>query len=147
MQSLSLRVFFSRHRLDQQLAEGADPTSSSQLELRARQLVQEREQLAARIDRVLAIAHRPRQAFTAQVPLRRAAVLEAEDDLRALTVRLRDGVPIDPQGAALTARLLSEGASPLYAENAYSLRYTARAARLALDPLGDVAEQFQRAAA
>ena len=61
---------------------------------------------------------------------------ECAGDLRALIDRLRDGEPIDVQGVAMVARLLGDGASPLYyAQAPRSLQHTVRAARHALDPV------------
>jgi hypothetical protein len=132
---LKLRVLLTRDQLDHELAEGADPVTSSKHELRARQLVDSRTRLADQVDRALESAHVAGPPFTAEAPVRRAAVRDCEADMRALVRRLRDGLPSDVQGVALVARLLSDGSGPLYAEGAYSLRYTVRAARLALDPV------------
>jgi hypothetical protein len=133
--AVRLRVLFHRDPLDQELAQGADPAGSKALELRARQLLSRRTKLAARLEGVLEQAHAS-AVFTAEVPVRRADVRDCAADLRALADRLRDERSIDVQGVALTSQLLSDGAGPLYAETGYSLRYTIRLARLALDPLG-----------
>jgi hypothetical protein len=134
--TLRLRVLLTRDQLDHELAEGADPVTSSKHELRARQLVEGRGRLADQVDRVLESAHVVAPPFTAEAPVRRAAIRDCEADMRALVRRLRDDLPIDVHGLALVARLLSDGTSPLYGEGGYSLRYTLRAARLALDPVG-----------
>jgi hypothetical protein len=61
-------------------------------------------------------------------------VRDCADDLLALVLRLRDDQPIAIQGAAMTARLLSDGASPLYRTGGQDLQHALQAARLALDP-------------
>ena len=48
--------------------------------------------------------------------------------------RLRADDPIDVRGAAMVARLVLNGTSPLYGDAPVTLRFAARSARLALDP-------------
>jgi hypothetical protein len=55
-------------------------------------------------------------------------------DLVALALRLRADEPIDLRGAAMVARLVLNGTSPLYGAAPVTLRFVARSARLALDP-------------
>ena len=133
--SQRLRTLWHRTELDHQLAQGMDPATSDELDLRAEQLVSRRSELAAYVDEVLDRAHRP-IAFTVEVPLRRAEVRACADDLLALGRRLRDGAPIDVQGAAQAWLLLTDGSSPLYLDGGVSLRHAVRSARLALDPVG-----------
>jgi hypothetical protein len=132
---LRLRVLTHRDGLDHELARGVDPISSTALELRAEQLVRRRARLAVRVEAVLEAAGRP-APFTAAAPVRRAHVLVCADDLIALARRLDDDRPVDVQGVAMTSVLLSDGASPLYAGDR-SLAHAVRAARLALDPIGE----------
>ena len=133
---LRLRVLISRDDLDHQLARGADPLGSGALSLRAEQLSRGRTRLADRIERVLEDARTPAPPFTAVVPVRRAQVLVCADDLLALARRLSDDQPVDVQGVAQAAILLSDGASPLYGGDR-SLAHAVRATRLALDPIGE----------
>jgi hypothetical protein len=130
-----LRTLWNRTALDHQLAQGVDPATSDELELRAGQLLSRRSELAAHVDEVLDRAHRP-IAFTVEVPLRRAEARACADDLLALARRLRDGSPIDVQGVAQAWILLTDGSSPLYFDAGVSLRHAVRSARLALDPVG-----------
>jgi hypothetical protein len=59
------------------------------------------------------------------------------DDLTALVVRLRDDdQPIAVRGAAITARLLNNGASPLHRANGQDLQHAIRAAQVALNATG-----------
>jgi hypothetical protein len=133
---LRLRVLTHRDRLDNELARGIDPVSSGALALRAEQPIHSRARLAVRVEAVLEAAATAAPPFTAQVPVRRAEVLVCADDLIALARRLSDDRPVDVQGVAMTSVLLSDGASPLYG-GARSLAHAVRAARLALDPIGE----------
>ncbi|MEA2330981.1 MAG: hypothetical protein QOH58_1119 [Thermoleophilaceae bacterium] len=143
---LSLRALWHRARLDDLLARGISPAGSKELEWRAAQLLRGRSTLAAAVESTLERAHRPSPPFSTEVRLRRGEVLDCADDLLALTRRLRDGRPIDVQGAAMTSRLVTDGASPLYFEGDLSLRYAVRSARLALDPLGAAIQNLPAAA-
>ncbi|HET8672565.1 MAG TPA: hypothetical protein VFL87_02945 [Thermoleophilaceae bacterium] len=145
--ALRLRVRLRRARLDASLARGTDPTTSAELELRAMQLCsgRYRSRLARSLVSMLSDARRPAPLIRPQVPVRRRAILECEGDMAALIRRLSDDAPVDPCGVALTEQLLTDGAGPLYYESAYSLRYSLRSARLALDPIGIYAPDLQRA--
>jgi hypothetical protein len=146
--SVALRMRVARHRdrLDADLARGVEPTGSMELELRAQRLQSSRTQLAERVERVLERAHTPSAPFTAEAPLRRADVRDCAEDLLALARRLRSDQPIDVQGAAIASRLLTDGAGPLYGDSDYSLRYTIRSARLAMDPVGVTTAELATAA-
>ncbi len=146
--ALRARVWLRRARLDDSLARGVDPVSSAELELRALQLcsARYRARMARSLVRVLCDARGPAPFMRPQVPVRRREICECEDDLTALIRRLCDGQPVDPCGVALTQQLLTDGAGPLYHEAAYSLRYSLRSARLALDPIGMYAPELPRAA-
>jgi hypothetical protein len=135
--ALRARTWLSRRRLDARLADGADPASDRELELRAQRIsrAEHREQLARALERVMRDARRPAARIRPQVPVRRAPILDCSEDLQALIRRLRDGEPVDPRGIALTERLLTDGASPLYHDTDPPLCYSIRSARLALDPL------------
>jgi hypothetical protein len=115
---------------------GADPESDAGLSRRAAQLRSPsmRIDLAAAIENAVREAHK-RWSVSARLPLARVAVRGCADDLVALARRLRADEPIGIQGAAMVARLVFNGTSPLYGEAPTSLRHVARSARLALDPL------------
>jgi len=146
--ALRVRVWLRRARLDESLARGVDPVSSAELELRALQLcsAKYRRRLARSLVRMLCDACRPSPFLRPQVPVRRREIHACEDDMAALIRRLADGEPVDPCGIALTQQLLTDGAGPLYYEAAYSLRYSLRSARLALDPIGMYAPELPQAA-
>jgi hypothetical protein len=143
--SLRLRTFWHRERLDAELARGTDPSASEELELRARQLLGRRGEIATALEGVDERAQRP-YAFTVEVPVRRAAVRDCSADLQALARRLRDQPPVDPHGVALAWSLLTNGSSPLYLDSGVSLRHAIRSARLALDPIAAPVHELATAA-
>jgi len=134
--ALKLRTWWHRDELDEQLVHGADPESDAGLSRRAAQLRSRstRIALAAALEDAVREAHKA-WSVSARLPLARADVRACADDLIALARRLRADQPIAVQGAAMTARVVFNGSSPLYGEAPISLRYAARTARLALDPL------------
>jgi hypothetical protein len=138
--SLKLRAWWMREELDDRLAHGADPDADPLLAHRAAQLTSPgtRVHVAEGLENALADARRT-WSLTARLPLRRADVRGCADDIVALVARLRDGHPIDVQGAAMAAQLVFDGISPLYREGATTLRYAVRSARMALDPIETVA--------
>jgi hypothetical protein len=85
-------------------------------------------------------------AFRTKRRRQHAAIREAADDVLALTVRLRDGEPIDVRGAAMTARLLNDITSPLHHDSGQDVRQAIRAALVALGSTGRVTDDLPRAA-
>jgi hypothetical protein len=134
--SLKARTWWRRDELDERLAHDADPLSDPLLARRAAQLCSRstRSDLADTLEGALREARRT-WSLSARLPLRRTAVRECADDMVALAHRLRDPDSIDVAGAAMIARLVFDGTSPLYRDGAISLRYALRSARLALDPI------------
>ena len=145
--AVRIRTWFRRNRLDEELARGLDPATSAELSLRAAQLGSpaERSRLANALVETLGDARRGEPVSLMARPAR-ASVRDCADDLLALVVRLRDDQPIAIQGAAMTARLLSDGASPLYRNGGQDLRHALDAARLALDPSMPTRQHLARAA-
>jgi hypothetical protein len=133
--ALKLRTWWHRDELDEQLVHGADPESDAGLSRRAAQLRSRstRIALAAALEDAVREARKTWSA-SARLPLARAEVRANADDLIALARRLRADEPIAIAGAAMAARIVFNGNSPLYGEAPISLRYAVRAARLALDP-------------
>jgi hypothetical protein len=133
--SLRLRAWWLRDELDERLAHSADPMSDPLLGRRAAQLCSRstRAELAGTLERALYDA-RSTWSLSARLPLRRRALRECADEVLAVARRLRDAKPIDVAGAAMVARLVFDGTSPLYRDGAVSLRFALRSARLALDP-------------
>jgi hypothetical protein len=141
---IRLSTWLHRGSLDEQIARGVATDSDERLRLRAEQLSSraERSRLANAFERMLdpndALGAR---GFTTRVPLQVREIRECAADIDALVRRLRDGEPIDAQGAALTKRLLTDGAGPLYYDRSrQTLRYAVRSARLALEPVSRPAE-------
>lgn len=129
-----LKSWLRRDHLYEQLARGADLEASAELKRRAEQLVSgtQRAELAQGVERAVREARAHPSIY---VSMRRGEVRRCADDLLARAQRLRDERPIDVSGAAMTRRLLTDGASsPLYnADPRSSLQGAVRAARLALD--------------
>ena len=147
--AVRVRTRWTRNRLDHELAHGADPGTSAELSLRSAQLGSpaERSRLANALVEALGDARGPNLgAFTLKARTQHAAIRESADELQALVLRLRDDQPISVRGAAMTARLLSDGASPLHRDSGQDLRHAIRAARFALDATGVAAEDLAAAA-
>jgi nucleotidyltransferase/DNA polymerase involved in DNA repair len=137
-QILRLKTRWSRRRLDKQLAQGADPSTSAELRLRAEQLRDRdtRERLARGLAEVLDEALRP-QRLTLRLQPHRAEVRASADELLKLGARLREERPRAVQGLARAALLLTRGASPLDPNSGASLRHAVRSAHDALEGPGE----------
>jgi hypothetical protein len=145
--AVRIRTRLRRRALDGELAGGADPATSRELSLRAQQLrsAAERSRLANALVDAMGDAARPEPvAITYQPP--RIEVLKCAEDLQALVERLRDERPVAIRGAAMTARLLSDGASPLRRAGGPDLQHAVRAARFALDAADPATQDLARAA-
>jgi hypothetical protein len=146
---LRLRTRWRRGRLNAELASGADPAGSPELTLRAAQLQSRavRSRLANAIVKMLGRAHEPNLGrFTAAGEQQNAEIREYADNLRALVARLRDDRPIDIQGAAMTAQLVNDRASPLFRDGDQDLGGAVLSARLALERSAQVRQDLARAA-
>lgn len=148
---LRLSTWLHRSALDEQIARGVDTESDERLALRASQLLSrgERDRLARGVERTLELAGHAAEAqstrtgavLSSRVPLRVAEIRDCADDINALMARLRGEEPIDAQGVAMTKRLLTGGASPLYYRRSpVTLRHALRSARLALEPVSTPVE-------
>jgi hypothetical protein len=107
-----LRAF----RLDSDLAGGASPEASVPLALRAQMLVRmrHRRDLAAAVNRVLALAMQPSAPSRPRVPVCRDRVRECSEEFGDLIRRLRAPGPVPAQGMAMVRVLLTDAAGPLY---------------------------------
>jgi hypothetical protein len=134
--SLKLQTWWRRDELDEQLVHGADPGADARLARRAAQLRSRstRAALAGALESAVREAHSA-WSVSARLPLARVEVRACAGDLLALARRLRADEPIDVAGAAMAARLVFNGTSPLYGQAQTTLLYAARSARLALDPV------------
>lgn len=150
--SLRQRVetWWKRDRLDEQLAQGADPNATAELRLRAAQLVS----APGRVELANALETAVREARG-----RQGAVHACGDDLLALAQRLRDERPISVRGAAMTRRLTDlvrarpVGRVPFRATSALdradaepSLQEAVRSAQLAVEPSAPDKRSFPSAA-
>jgi hypothetical protein len=147
---LRLRVAVDRDLLNRSLAEGAAPTRTPMLALRAAQLTSKRnrKRLARTLRRSLDEVRRRPLTRTGVVIVRRAAVLEAEDALITMIERLISPEPVHVQGMAIAERIVSDAVwSPLYnpAEPA-SLRRLVLVATAAMDPGPESAHELPIAA-
>jgi hypothetical protein len=101
--------------LDRRLADGADPMESDELSLRVGRLgsAAHRTRIATALRRAVQIAD-GHHAPLVTTRLRRPEIHENEELLLAIADRLRDGEPLGVRGLAMTSRLVSDRAGPLY---------------------------------
>ena len=136
--SLKVRVYVALHRseLTRALAEGSDPGFGPELAWRASRLTRERGRklMARSLRRALAEGHRPPIGRYRGL-IRRAAVVEAEDAIRAMIDRLGSREPVRAQGMAMAELILTNANNgPLYCPGAESsLRDEIAAATAALE--------------
>jgi hypothetical protein len=102
--------------LDGALARGVDPEEDPALALRARRLLAPRTRaaLGRHVQDVLGDAQGRDGAVITRIRPRRAAVLEAADELDAVAQRLLEPRPVSARGVARVRLLLTDGCSPLY---------------------------------
>lgn len=116
--ALWVRVRWQRLALDSALAAGADPATSPDLALRARQLAapKARESLADSIERLLDLAARGSAAQFAsiRVPFSREQVEATRPRLTGLIEALRTERRQPVQGLARASLLVEGGRGPLY---------------------------------
>ena len=136
--SLRLRTAARRGELTRALAEGAEPSTRSELGLRAAQLTSRRNRntLARTMRHILAEARKPALSRSRVVMIRRGAVLDAEDAITAMIERLTSHRPVLPRGIALAERIITNGhQSPLYnPSKPGALRRVIADATAAMDP-------------
>jgi hypothetical protein len=110
------RVALHRSELTRALADGAEPGFSEELYLHASRLTSEpeRKSLARSLRRVLAEARRaPVGRYRGLI--RRGAVFDAEDAIRAMIDRVSGPEPVRSQGMAMTEMILTNADNgPLY---------------------------------
>jgi hypothetical protein len=134
-----LRVGLKALDLDQALAGGADPTGSSELTLRAEQLIEpdKRAQLAESIDNVLYVAAAdPVTALgSTRLPLRRDRIEANRDRLVELAGKLRGRGPHALRGLAMAAVLVEDARGPVYSNGGLDgLGHAVMSTLSALDP-------------
>jgi hypothetical protein len=132
-----IALHFASARLDAELAAGATAEASALHARRARMLVapRARRSLARSWEHLLSIAAQPPRGLSGRVPIRRARVLQAEAEIRALIDALNASGPVPAQGVALARQLLTDGAGPVYNRAASDdLAERVAQAALELDP-------------
>jgi hypothetical protein len=134
---LRLRTWWNSPELDSALADGIDPTGSDELRARAEQLARPRQraQLAAAIERLVAIAERPPERLFSAPPLfRRDQVRANRSLLLSLAERLNGEGPHALKGVAMTSVLLNDFRSPIHVgDGARTLKDAVRLTLWALD--------------
>jgi hypothetical protein len=143
-----IRTRVRRGRLDRQLAEGADPASSAELELRATQLrsTAERARIANSLVETLGDA-RGGVPMTLRTRPQRAVVREAADDIDELVLRLRDERPVAPRGVAMAAGLADDRTSPMHRHDVGDLYTAVESALSELDATGEPVGELRAQAA
>jgi hypothetical protein len=95
---------------------------------------QQRDRLAARLERIVEEAHEPPAGLATAIPVQRDEVRATEPLLLELAARLREPGAASTAGLANTKRLLTDGTGPLFAPCASgALRDAVAGAILALD--------------
>jgi hypothetical protein len=136
---LRLRILtrLRRHRLDRQLAEGADPNASPALRERSRQLLSDegRCQVATGLQGFLDDAFADSWPPSSRVPIAREAIRDSRWDIEEVVERLTAPAYLCPQGVARLSILMTDGNSPLFgpSTSAQQLRWGLVAATEALD--------------
>jgi len=133
--------------LDAQLAGGASPDDAWLRAVRAAALVAPTNRLALAGDweNLLERARGPQPVAGARVPLARARILAAEDEIGQLVAALRSRLPVPVRGAAMANLLITDGRGPVY--NRRSTRNLGAAVREAvrfLDPFSDLMEPISQ---
>jgi hypothetical protein len=129
------RAWCHQFELDRELAAGADPTRSPQLQARAHQLTSAhfRRELVAQLDGALLKADHQPHWHSASLPVQSSRVREARESLQALRQALQGSSVVCVRGAALAACLLNDPDGPLYQPRADdTIAHLARAATAAL---------------
>jgi len=144
---LRVRTRLQRNRLDQQIAGGADPTTTAKLTLRAAQLRSraERQRIANALVEAVGESRRGDPVTVTTKP-HRAQVRACADELLGLAARLRDDLPVDVRGAAMAARLVSDRHGPLRSTRGGDLRQAVEAARTTMDTRRDLVADLRAAA-
>lgn len=136
--ALHVRVWFTRAKLDQQIATGRAWHSGAATALRARQLSdpRSRQRLARYLRGIVAYADREARPPFSAVVVDRAAVRADREAILGLAERLEAQDPVNPRGIVAARRLLTDGIdSPLYSRRCG--RTVAAAVWEISDALGD----------
>ena len=104
------------HRLDRQLAVGVPAPAGSALAVHESRLtsVAEREAIARTLRQALRDAHRRGGAVMPRIPVHTRNVLDAEEVIDAITLRLHSPRPVGARGMARLRVVLTDGCGPMY---------------------------------
>ena len=144
---LRVRTRVHRNRLDEQIAGGAEPTASAELNLRAAQLRShgERRRIANALVEAVGESRRG-DPVTVRTKPHRAEVRACADELLSLAARLRDDLPVDVRGVAMAARLVSDRHGALRSTRGGDLRQAVEAARATMDTRREIVGDLRAAA-
>ncbi|HTU86892.1 MAG TPA: hypothetical protein VMF57_15050 [Solirubrobacteraceae bacterium] len=112
-----MRVAAKRTFLTRQLAQGADPSSTPELALRAYQLTSDRNRrrLARTLRRAISEARDPAVTRRMVSIINRYAIFEAGDAIQQTIARLASPDPVEVKGMAMLEQIVTDGlTSPLY---------------------------------
>lgn len=138
MGALRLRVWALSSDLDRRLAEGVWPTSSPELELRAKQLssARARRQLSGTLTAAVKEARSPRAPWSARAPIVMTEVRRDASHLERLANDLVTTVEPRVRGIALASFLVCDPGSPMYNRRSpVTVGEMAERARAALTPV------------
>lgn len=136
--ALRLRVRWNAAQLDAALADGADPTATKLVTLRAQQLAdpKHRARIARSIDHVLELSERAPapQLYLTRAPFQLERVEHSRPQLTELAGRLEAGDAPPVKGLAMANLLVEDGMAALYThEPSDPLRPALEAILAALD--------------
>jgi hypothetical protein len=111
-----MRMRLHCHRLDRQLAAGADPAADPELLHRAGELAtgKQRYRLAAVLDRIYTEAEGPPVPFETSAPLARGPIRACGPEIQQIVGRLDSEGTVRCRGVAQLAVLIREGSGLLY---------------------------------
>ncbi len=132
-----IRTRLHRHRLDKELASGADPNADPLRRERAQELVGEktRRRLAESLERLLTEAYSSSSPFSSKAPIARAAIRDSYGEMETIVERLKAPAYISSQGVAMISLLLIDGAGPLYGNNPPRSKELHRALETVIDAI------------
>src|SRR5262245_20358145 len=112
----SAKARLRAHQLDRQLAVGVPAPAGSALAVHQQRLtsVAEREAVARTLRNAVIDAHESVAVLTSRISVHAANVLDAEDLIDAITLRLHSPRPVNARGMARLRAVLSDGCGPMY---------------------------------
>ncbi len=129
-----LQARLRAHQLDRQLAVGVPAPAASALAVHQERLrsVAEREAVARTLRTAVRDAHAGMAQLTSRIRVHPMNVLDAEDLIDAITLRLHAPRPVSARGMARLRCVLADGCGPMYRDGRGDLRGRLGAALAAL---------------